>query len=143
MEGTGLFQVGKNALLPLHERAQNIMAHLTVGDKVLVKVHKARNPEHNALAHAVIAKIAQAIGKSPEVVKLWLKWECGWVDLVKMPNGKTIAAPRSLAFESMSQDEFQRWWNEALEVVKEKVLPNISKQDFEEIRAMIAGKDAA
>lgn len=138
MEGTALFTVGKGALLPKDDRAQDMMRNrLNVGDKVLVKIHRARNPEHNALAHKVFDLIADATGYSKDVIKLWLKKETGRVDLVKLPDGKYLPSPRSMKFESMSQDEFQAFWNEAWVIIGEQVMPHIPEKDFEEIRKIV------
>lgn len=130
-------------MLPSDDRGSSLMKELNPGDKVLVNVHRARNPEHNALAHVVFERIAQAIGQPMDVVKLWLKWETGRVDLVKMPNGTFIANPRSLKFESMSQQEFQSFWDDAWPIIGEKILPNIPEKDFLEIREIVGGKIAA
>lgn len=138
MEGTALFTVAKGALLPKDDRAEDMLKNkLNVGDKVLVKVHRARNPEHNALAHKVFDVIAKATGYSPEVIKLWLKNETGRVDLVKLPTGKYMPAPRSMKFESMTQDEFQAFWDEAWVIIGEQVMPHIPEKDFEEIRSIV------
>ena len=142
MESKALFLVTNGALLPADDRGRDMLKDLKMGDKVLVKVHRARNPEHNALAHVVFDRIAKAIGQPMDVVKLWLKWETGRVDLVKMPNGQHIPNPRSLKFESMSQDEFQSFWNDAWPIIGEKILPNIPEKDFQEIRDIFAGVPA-
>ena len=139
MKATGTFTVGKGALLPHDARAREMWPRLKIGDRVLVKVHHARNPQHNELAHAVIDRIASAMGLPVDVIKLWLKWETGRVDLVALPNGKYIHSPRSLSFAAMSQDEFQEFWNEAWLVISEKIMPRIPLQDLEEIQAIVAG----
>lgn len=140
MKVVGTFSVGKNVLVPFDQRGRDLMAALAPGDRVLVKVHRARNPEHNALAHAVFAEIGNAMSKPMEVVKLWLKWETGYVDLIRLPNGRVMPSPRSLAFESMSQDEFQRWWDEAWVVLAEKAMPRISQDVFDRIVSMVGSK---
>ncbi len=142
MIAKGVFTAGKNALLPNDTRAHEIMHQLKPGDRVLMTVHRARNPEHNALAHVVFQRIADAIGKPMEVVKLWLKWETGRVDLVELPTGKHIPNPRSFKFESMGQDEFQAFWDEAWPIIAEKVLPNLPRETFEELRAIVAREAA-
>lgn len=139
MQAKGIFTAAKNALLPGDERAHAIMSKLGVGDRVLVKIHKARNPEHSALAHAVFDRVAAATGQPVEVLKLWLKWKTGHVDLVTMPDGKRMPHPRSLNFASMSQQDFQKFWDEAWMIMSEELLPGIPQQDFDEIRAIVAG----
>ena len=140
MRAKGVFaaSVVVPSLLPQDERAMEIMSKLKPGQHVLVNVHRARWPEHHRLAFAVFNKIAAAKGISVDTVVLWLKWELGYVDIVRLPNGKHIPSPRSIAWESMSQDEFAEWWREALVVLSEKILPGLPRELFDEIRAMVS-----
>lgn len=140
MKAKGVFLVTPGFLAPEDSRAKEILAALPVGKKVLAWVHTARYPEHHRLAFAVLQKIAEAIGSPVEVVLLWIKHETGRFDFVRLPDGRTEKAPHSIAFESMSQEDFQSFWNDALEVVKEKVLTKVDAKTFNELRDMIAGK---
>ncbi len=142
MEGTGIFVAGKGVMLPQDERARNILGKLSPGDKVLVHVHKARWPEHNRLAWLFFTRVGEAIGKTPRQVATWLKVVTGRVDFIEMPNGKVVAAPQSISFESMGQDEFQRFWDEAVAIVCEHILPGTAPEAFDDIAALIAGKKA-
>lgn len=139
MQAKGLFSVAKNALVPMDGRGREMFgpAGLHIGDRVIVKIHRARNPEFNALAHAVFERIGNAIGQPMEVVKLWIKWETGRVDLVRLPTGKHIPNPRSVAFESMDENEFRDFWNDAWPIIAEKILPGIPEHDFQEIRNIV------
>lgn len=142
MEAKGTFSVGQNAILPQDDRAREIMRALTIGDKVLVKVHRARNPEHHRLAWAVFSRIGDAIGEPAEKVLLWLKVATGRVDFERLPNSKVIPLPRSIKFESMSQDDFQSFWNDCWPIITEQILPDLPEAEFNELRAIIAGKAA-
>ena len=142
MQETGIFTLAKNALLPGDDNARDILAKLKIGDRVLVKVHRARNPDHHRLAFAVLQKIAGAKGETVETILTWLKVATGRVDFVLLPSGKTVACPRSISFSAMSQDEFSRFWKEALPLITEHILPGLPEPEYEELRAMIAG-DAA
>jgi hypothetical protein len=113
---------------------------LKEGDVVLIKVRRPRYPEHNALAHVVMKKLADATGHSPEAIKMWLKCRTGRVDLVRLPDGKLLPHEQPMDFESMPQDEYQQWWDEAVEVIKEEMFEKLPQQTFEEIRDIIAGK---
>jgi hypothetical protein len=139
MHGKALFEVHSGSLRPSRKdaRGETLMAKLHDGELVLIAVHRARWPEHNALAHTVFARIGEAIGQPLEVIKLWLKWETGWVDLIKLPTAQVIPVPRSLSFESMTQDQFQAWWDEAWVVLSEKALPKVPPDVFEEIQAIV------
>lgn len=138
MQETGVYTVGKNVLLPSDDNARGIMERLKVGDRVLVKVHRARNPAHHALAFAVLQRIAEAKGVPVETVLTWLKVGLGRVDFVQLPNGKTVACPQSISFAAMPQDEFQRFWNEAWPLITDHILPDLPQYEVDEIRAIVA-----
>ena len=128
-------------LVPADSRAKIITDAMAPDGKGLMWVHNARWPEHHNLAWLVFDKIGEAIGKPGENIALWLKYETGRFDYVALPDGRVVEHPHSLKFESMSQAEFQRFWDDALEIIKEKILPNISAEKFEEIRTMINGRE--
>lgn len=136
-----MFSVKNNAFVPADDRAREIMSALKIGDKVLLNVHKARWPEHHRLAFAVMQRIADAKGVPVETVLTWLKVATGRVDFIQMPNGKVVAAPQSISFSAMSQDDFQRFWDECWLHISERILPNVSKDEFEEIRSIVARPD--
>lgn len=141
MEAKGVFTVGKNAMIPHDDRGREIMAALSTGDRVLVKVHRARNPEHHRLAWAVFQRIGNSVGEPAEKVLLWLKVATGRVDFERMPNGKVIGLPRSTKFESMSQGEFQEFWNDAWPVITEQILPGLPRAELDELRAIVGPKN--
>ena len=60
-----------------------------------------------------------------------------------LPNGKRVPDVKSVAFESMTQDEFQEFWNHAIEIIKEEILPDLPEQEYAKIRDMIAGRAEA
>lgn len=141
MEATAIFSVTKNALLPLDDRARELMAKLKLGDKVLVKVHRPRYIEHHRLTMSVLNKIADAKGVPVETLLTWLQVAMGRVDFVKLPNGKVVASRQSIAFASMDQTEFQRWWDEAWRLISEHILPGVDQKVFDEITGIVGEKD--
>ena len=143
MQAKGIFKAEPPVrFVPEDERALEILEGLNDGDKVLMWVHKARYPEHHKLAWAVFQRIADATGQTAENIALWLKLETGRFDYVQLVDGRVIEAPHSLKFESMSQAEFQLFWNDALEIVKDKVLPGVDEAVFNDLRNMISGRAA-
>jgi hypothetical protein len=142
MKAKGIFipSIDGESLLAVDDRAKAIVSGLDPTKKVLAWVHTARYPEHHRLAFAVMGKIADAIGATTECVLLWLKYETGRFDFVRLPDGTTEKSPHSIAFESMSQEDFQKFWNDALVPIRETVLPKVDDRTYNEIRDMIAGK---
>jgi hypothetical protein len=139
MQAKAVFIRQGRTLTAVDDEGEKIIDHIKPGEKVLVHVHRARYPEHHRLAFAVFNKLADAKGLPVDTIVLYLKWETGHVNLVRLPNGKVVAEAKSINFESMGQTEFQAWWNQALQVVKEKLLPKISAKAFNEIRDIIVG----
>lgn len=142
MKARGLFTATRDGLLPADARAVTIMQEIGENKRALIHVHTARYPDHHRFAFAVLQKIGDAIGKPVEVVLLWIKHETGRCDYVRMPDGTTVLSPQSIAFESLDQKEFQDFWNDAMVVVKEKMLPHMDDKAYEELRDMLAGKVA-
>ena len=141
MRAKAVFVRRGDVLVPAHDEGRAIISRLKEGERVLLHVDRVRYPDHHRLAFAVFQELADAMGMPVDKVVLWLKWETGLVDVVLLPNKKVIAEARSISWEAMGQDEFQEWWNEALTVIKEKMLPEVDRRHFEKIRDIIVGED--
>lgn len=135
----GLFTLTSGTLVPVGDHSRALLNGVKDGDCVMVQIRRARYPEHHRLAFAVFHRLAEATGMTIEAIVLWLKWETGHCDLVRLPNGRTMASPKSISFENMDQTEFQTWWNTALEIIKDKMLHKLPAKQFREIRDLIAG----
>ena len=126
MRRKGLFMrgtsQGHDILVPVNSQALETIREVDQSTKVLCWVHKARYPEHHALAFAVMQKLADGCGVTVEVVLLSLKYETGRWDWVELISGAKVKHPRSIAFESMAQADFQKFWDDAIAVIKDKWL---------------------
>jgi Protein of unknown function (DUF1367) len=143
MRAKGVFVASESALLPNDKRAHDLLAGLNSGDRVLVRVHRARNPEHHRLAWLVWDRIGAARGVPGALVLSWLKVATGRVDWVQLPNGKLWPKEQSIAFESMSQQEFQAFWDEAWPLICEYILPDLPQEEFDVLVNMVAGTEVA
>jgi len=139
--GRDLAADGGLCLAPEDERAREIARELVNSDKkALVWVHTARYPEHHRFAFAIMQKIADAIGVPVETVLLSLKYETGRFDYIQLVDGGIVENPHSIAFESMDQADFQKFWDDVLEVLKDRWMPKMAEDVFAEIRDMITGE---
>ncbi len=148
MKAKGVFKYAGNGngppmLKPLDARAHKIVTEMYPDKKALVWTHTARFPEHHRWAFAVMQKIADALGIPVEVVLLSLKYETGRFDYVQLVDKRIVENPHSISFESMDQADFQKFWDDVLEVLKDKWLPKMDDYLYIEIRDMIAGKVSA
>lgn len=114
----GLVAEDEDALLALGK--------VKLGDQVLVRVHRPRSIEQHRLFWALLTHVAEASAfETPERLLLALKIALGRFDLCQMPNGKMVPAPHSISFASMPQDEFQRFFDESVKAICEKLLPGM------------------
>lgn len=120
MKQRGLFHVANGAppaLLPDDKRAKQIVAELGPGKKCLVQVHSARYPEHHGLVFMVLQMVAEACNTEVRNVVLSLMYETGQFDYVELLDKSVVPDPHSLSPESMTQDEFSKFWDEAKQVI--------------------------
>lgn len=101
-----------------------LMGKWKVGDVLKCTVKRPRNPNQHRLYWAVLQTVFENSDKWPTVEALHrdLKLALGLVDWhVSMWAEKhiTYPVPRSIAFDSMSQDEFEEYLQKALEKVEE------------------------
>lgn len=139
MRARGVFRRYPDGLYPDDERAFAMLKQISLGDRVLVSVHKPRNAEFSAMAHKVFDSLARETGHTAEAIKLWLKWETGRIDLIKMPielvpGTRYLPVPRSFSPESMSEAEFKAFWDDAWPIISAKLLPKVPPEAVAEIR---------
>jgi hypothetical protein len=131
-------------LVPSETDANTVEAvrKLKVGDRLLVSLHRPRNPEHHRMAFAVFNRIADAVGKTVDTIYNEIKFLTGRFDWMKITdkNGRERAAVvlQSISFESMGQDEFQRYWNEAWPVIVERYFPDVPEKSIREIMDIVS-----
>lgn len=142
MKQKGLFRCAQAAppcLVPIDKRAHEIMAELAPDKKALIQVHTPRYPEHHGLVFMVLGRIAEYTKVPLRSVVLSLLYETGRFDYVKLLDGTVIPDPESLSPESMTQAEFQKFWDEAEKIIKTKWRGLMSPLMFEEIERLMKG----
>lgn len=136
----GVFMHDDGRLVPVGDHSIGLLEGIKPGERVLVQIKRARWIEHHRLAFAVLQRLSDATGIPVEAILLWLKWETGYCDWVRLPDGRTVPSPRSISFESMDQGEFQTFWDVALEAIKDHMLAKLPARQFKEVRDLIAGE---
>ena len=111
-----------DALVPELDMDCRAIDGIAQGQRVKVEIKEFRNVgRHRAywkMLHEMVAATECAL--SPERLHEVIKLETGVVDLIRLPNGMTVAIPGSIAFDKMSEEEFvaffkaaERWLAEA------------------------------
>lgn len=104
------------ALYPMGEQAQEDFMKIQGEQVINIKMH--RNPVFHRKAFALLNMIYanQENFDSMDLFRSWITMKSGYVITGQAPNGTTLFMPESLAFESMPQERFERWYNSVIDV---------------------------
>jgi hypothetical protein len=106
-----------NVLMPEMSYDLRALDGVANGQRVRIEVKEWRNLDrlraYWSLLHEAVASTGMSISaeKLHEVIKL----ETGLVDLVRLPNGMTVAIPSSIALDKMGEPEFIAFFQSAEE----------------------------
>lgn len=104
-----------DALVPELDMDCRALDGIAQGQRVKVEIKEFRNVgRHRAywkMLHEMVAATECAL--SPERLHEVIKLETGAVDLIRLPNGMTVAIPGSIAFDKMSEEEFVSFFQAA------------------------------
>ncbi len=66
----------------------------------------------------------------------------GYADVIHLPNDKFMVEAKSIAFDKMKQDEFEEFYDRAIELITTVILPGINREDVNrEVDAILAGRE--
>lgn len=68
------------------------------------------------LSHKRAAKLINPVPASTAEIHRWIKIECGYYDVVRLPDGSLQKKARSISFARMSQAEFNEFYKAAFGV---------------------------
>ncbi len=85
------------------------------GEKVRVEVSQWRNRPRLRAYWATLRDCVNATGfeGTPETLHTLLKMECGLGEPVKLPDGRVVIIPGSIAIESLPEDEMIAYFRRA------------------------------
>ena len=113
------------ALYPRSAEAEEAMRVVRDGREVMVTFHTARNPGQHRLLFAMLNFVLEHSDQfdDKDTALVGLKIACGLVDTYIDERGKCFFIPRSIAFESMPQDEFAAFFDRAVHVIADRWMP--------------------
>lgn len=106
-----------NVLVPEMEYDLRALDGVANGQRVRVDIKEWRNLDRLKAYWSLLHEAVQATGRSIAAEKLHevIKLETGLVDLIRLPNGMTVAIPASIALDKMSEPEFVAYFQSAEE----------------------------
>lgn len=130
-----------DGFFPIGDDAHALLMGVKDGQEVMIEAHAPRNPKHHRLFFKLLSVLVEnSEGFSTvEQALVALKIAVGHVDTyIDAEKGKTYFLPKSIAFESMSQSDFARLFDQAVHVVCQKWLSGMDADQLrEEIYAMV------
>ncbi|HEV2674102.1 MAG TPA: DUF1367 family protein [Aliidongia sp.] len=131
METTLVMKRTEAGLIPVDGHASDLLAKVKIGDRVLVKLHRPRSVDQHRLFFALLTKVAGATEfETPEKLLVALKIALGFYDIMRMPNGSTVPVPNSISFASMPQDDFRRFFDQAVGLICQHLLSGMTADDL-------------
>ena len=135
---------GGSYLVPADNQAYKLVKSIVYGDIVLLETKKARNPQHHRKMWALISRVHenlpddwQEIYPTPEKLMLAIKFDLGLCTITKLASGHEIYEAGSISFANMDQGSFNEFYEKAIRLVCDRLLPGI---DDAALRAEIAAE---
>lgn len=123
MRGAVLMKREGNTLVPADADASAALSRVKDGEPVAVKLCRGRSLRQHCMFWAHLTAVAEATEwETPERLLVALKVALGYYDVVKLPNGRAVPAPHSISFAEMTQDEFQRFMDQSMDLIDRDIL---------------------
>lgn len=121
------------ALRPYSPEAVEQAAKWRPGTSVLCEATVPRNVQHHKLAFTLFRTVWENTDRwdTADHFRRWLLCQTGNCDTVPLSDGTVMAIPHSMSFQAMGNDEFRDFWNRALDVIIQDVIPGANREDLE------------
>lgn len=119
-------------LRAIDEPGTDALRKLKNGALVLVEVKQPRNPQHHRKLFAMLNIVLQNQDyyKSLDTLLSACKLATGHAEIIRTKRGD-VAIPKSISFTSLSQADFNAFYDAAVSWVVEEVIPKLSRADLE------------
>jgi len=127
-------------LIPVAPMDSDALARFPSGKDLSVRVTQARSVPQHRLYWSMLTLVADNLDQpiNAEALHEWIKDKLDYVDLVRQRNGTTVRVTRSIAFDKMQQPEFREFFDKAVTMLIEHIIPGLDSEALErEARAML------
>jgi hypothetical protein len=120
------------ALWPVDEESKKLARRLPAKKPVAIRLVAERSREQLALYWQVLGRVVDATGRwhTPEELHLALKIATGRVGTVHLLDGRAVLVPASTAFDQMTQDEFQSYFDAAMRIVTDEIMGGVPLEEW-------------
>jgi hypothetical protein len=141
-----IFVKRNGGLFPGDAEAGTAFAKMKDGAGYLVSLHRPRNLMHHRKLFALLNLVQDNTDRWPTVETLLddLKISTGLFETrVNAVTGIPYVVAKSISFASMTQDEFEQWFDKAVDLISKQVLEMDRDYLLAEIGNVLAGRRAA
>lgn len=133
-----------NRLAAIDPVSEDELATVPQDKDLLVTIKTPRNVKQFKLAWCLAKKVSEAVDflHDSEDAMNWLKIKARHVRILQDPKSGQIAiVPKSIAFASLSQDNFAKVFNRMIYVTCTEIIPGLDEGSLRsEIEAMVSGE---
>lgn len=110
----GVFRRVGDTAVPAGRAGRDALLAIPDGKTFVADFKTARNADQHELFWTLAQLGADATDSTKEAVVLWLKHKLNLTDMVFLPDGSMKIVPKSIAWESMEQAEFNSFFQAAV-----------------------------
>jgi hypothetical protein len=129
-------------LVPADALGMDVLAPVADNAMLTVRATYPRNPGHHRKFFLLLNEVFHSQDQFATLESLLdaIKVALGYCDQFTGMRGETITVPKSISFASMGQDAFQTFYDRAVKLICEKVLPGTKSSDLENRVFQILGE---
>ena len=122
------FIVYDGKLTPATDEAETWARKIKPGDIIEVDVKRPRSQSFHKLLFAMLKIVSDnldncSVDNLLDIIKIGI----GHTKIIKMPDGRLYAIPKSISFSAMDQDTFSAFFTKAVDYIISDVLPGIDR----------------
>lgn len=130
-------KVLSSGLVPMYDSDFDEKKKLKIGTMVVADIKQPRNYEHHkkffALLRMVVDNMPEELQErypNTDTLLTEIKYQLGHFQTHITLSGRETYIPKSISFDSMTQDEFNDFYNGAIDVVLRWFLPRNNKEEL-------------
>jgi len=127
-------RAANNCLHPADAVAHKYVGKLKYNEEIMVEARRPRNIRQLRKYWVMVDLVFenQEHFRSEDDLSDSIKLAVGLTKTVRMPSGEDYRIPLSIAIEAMPQDEFDDFYNRAVNYVCTEVVPGLNSEDLEQ-----------
>lgn len=134
-------------LSPVDPYSAETWAELPRGKVLGASIAQKRNVDHHRKFFALLNVVHPNQEAYPTIDGLLdgIKLAIGHTrEAINAETGEHVFAPASIAFDKMDQDQFEQFYDRAVDLICRRIIPGLGRSDLErEVNEIIAGRSAA